>query len=45
MATILMPLPRRDFDPSETGIPWRMLSARGHRFVADDICESGQRLL
>ncbi|MEI9984061.1 MAG: type 1 glutamine amidotransferase domain-containing protein [Aliidongia sp.] len=33
MATILMPLPSRDFDPSETGIPWRMLSAAGHRFV------------
>ena len=33
MATILMPLPRRDFDPSETGIPWRVLGARGHRFV------------
>jgi protease I len=33
MATILMPLPSRDFDPSETGIPWRMLSERGHRFV------------
>jgi protease I len=33
MATILMPLPRRDFDPSETGIPWHLLSERGHRFV------------
>jgi len=33
MATILMPLPSRDFDPSETGIPWRVLSERGHRFV------------
>jgi protease I len=33
MATILMPLPSRDFDPSETGIPWRMLSDRGHRVV------------
>ena len=33
MATILMPLPRRDFDPSETGIPWRVLGGRGHRFV------------
>ncbi len=33
MATILMPLPRRDFDPSETGIPWRVLTARGHRIV------------
>jgi protease I len=33
MATILMPLPSRDFDPSETGIPWRVLSAGGHHFV------------
>jgi protease I len=33
MATILMPLPSRDFDPSEAGIPWRVLSGRGHRFV------------
>jgi protease I len=33
VATILMPLPRWDFDPSETGIPWRMLTARGHFFV------------
>ena len=33
MATILMPLPSRDFDPSETGIPWRVLSGLGHRIV------------
>lgn len=33
MATILMPLPDRDFDPTETGVPWRTLSARGHNFV------------
>jgi protease I len=33
MATILMPLPDRDFDPTETGVPWRALSAHGHRFV------------
>ena len=33
MATILMPLPSRDFDPSETGIPWRVLSEAGHRLV------------
>lgn len=30
MATILMPLPARDFDPTETGVPWRVLSERGH---------------
>jgi putative intracellular protease/amidase len=33
MATILMPLPKRDFDPSETGIPWRALTGLGHRIV------------
>jgi protease I len=33
MATVLMPLPSRDFDPSETGVPWRLLSERGHRLV------------
>jgi protease I len=30
MATILMPLPSSDFDPSETGVPWRVLSGLGH---------------
>jgi protease I len=33
MATILMPVPSRDFDPSETGIPWRVLAGLGHRIV------------
>jgi protease I len=33
MATLLMPLPGRDFDPSETGVPWRVLSGFGHRVV------------
>jgi protease I len=33
MATVLMPLPSRDFDPTETGVPWRLLSERGHRLV------------
>ena len=33
MAIILMPLPKRDFDPTETGVPWRMLRDRGHRIV------------
>lgn len=33
MATILMPLPISDFDPTESGVPWRVLSARGHRVV------------
>ena len=33
MATVLMPLPRQDFDPTETGVPWCRLSERGHRVV------------
>jgi len=27
MATVLMPLPSSDFDPTESGVPWRLLSA------------------
>jgi protease I len=33
MATILMPLPSQDFDPTESGVPWRILHERGHRVV------------
>lgn len=33
MGTIMMPLPKRDFDPTETGVPWRILRERGHRVV------------
>lgn len=33
MATILMPLPSRDFDPTETGVPWTILEAKGHHVV------------
>lgn len=33
MATILMPLPATDFDPTESGVPWRMLTAAGHAVV------------
>ena len=33
MATILMPLPSTDFDPTESGVPWAILSAAGHRVV------------
>jgi hypothetical protein len=33
MSTILMPIPNRDFDPTEAGVPWRLLRARGHRVV------------
>lgn len=33
MATILVPLPRIDFDPTEAGVPWRVLTEAGHEFV------------
>jgi len=31
MATVLMPIPSRDFDPSEVAISWRVLTDAGHR--------------
>ncbi len=33
MATVLVPLPHRDFDPTETGVPWKTLTSLGHRVV------------
>jgi len=33
MAIVLMPLPRRDFDPTESGVPWATLREAGHRVV------------
>lgn len=33
MATVLMPLPANDFDPTESGVPWRLLHERGHRVL------------
>ncbi len=33
MATVLIPLPRRDFDPSEAAVSWRLLRERGHRIT------------
>ena len=33
MATVLVPLPRQDFDPTETGVPWRVLTDAGHALV------------
>lgn len=30
MAHILFPLPSRDFDPTEVGVTWRVLTAAGH---------------
>ncbi|MEV4560467.1 type 1 glutamine amidotransferase domain-containing protein [Kitasatospora sp. NPDC049285] len=54
MATVLMPLPSRDFDPSEAAVSWRVLTDAGHtvRFatpdgrpgVADDLMVTGRGL-
>lgn len=33
MATVLIPLPDHDFDPTETGVPWCTLRQRGHRIL------------
>lgn len=30
---VLLPLPKAGFDPTETGVPWRKLSALGHQIV------------
>lgn len=54
MARVLVPLPRRDFDPSEVALSWQVLRARGHEVVfatpegecaqADPIMISGRGL-
>lgn len=31
--TVLMPLPDNDFDPTESAVPWKILTARGWKFV------------
>jgi protease I len=33
MATLLMLLPDNDFDPTESGVPWRTMRDHGHRVV------------
>jgi putative intracellular protease/amidase len=33
MATVLVPIPERDFDPSEVAVSWRVLKDLGHDFV------------
>ena len=33
MATVLMPLPACDFDPTEVAVSWRLLSEAGHEVV------------
>jgi putative intracellular protease/amidase len=54
MARVLMPLPSRDFDPSEVAVSWRVLSDAGHRVsfatpdgrpgAADELMLSGRGL-
>lgn len=33
MSTVLIPLPERGFDPTETAVPWKVLSERGHQII------------
>lgn len=54
MGTVLVPIPDRDFDPTEVAVSWRVLTDNGHRLVfatesgapgaADDIMISGRGL-
>lgn len=54
MGTVLVPIPDRDFDPTEVAVSWRVLTDNGHRVVfatesgapaaADDIMISGRGL-
>lgn len=33
MGTVLIPIPDRDFDPTEVAVSWRVLTRDGHRVV------------
>ena len=54
MATVLIPIPDRDFDPTEVAVSWQVLTGHGHDVVfatesgrsavADDIMVSGRGL-
>ena len=54
MARVLIPLPARDFDPSEAAVSWQVLSNAGHTIIfatpdgqpaaADDMMLSGEGL-
>ena len=54
MGTVLIPIPDRDFDPTEVAVSWQVLRAGGHRVVfatesgtpgvADDIMVTGRGL-
>ena len=54
MGTVLLPIPDRDFDPTEVAVSWQVLTGDGHRVVfttesgapacADDIMVTGRGL-
>jgi putative intracellular protease/amidase len=54
MATVLMPIPACDFDPTEVAVSWQVLTAAGHRVAfatpngqpgrADDLMVTGRGL-
>lgn len=54
MGTVLIPIPDRDFDPTEVAVSWHVLTSNGHRIVfatesgqpgvADDIMVTGRGL-
>jgi putative intracellular protease/amidase len=54
MGTVLIPIPDRDFDPTEVAVSWRVLTRNGHRVLfatesgtagtADDIMITGRGL-
>ena len=54
MGTVLIPIPDRDFDPTEAAVSWQVLTANGHRVVfatesgmpgaAEDIMVTGRGL-
>lgn len=54
MGTVLIPIPDRDFDPTEVAVTWQVLTASGHHVVfatesgvpgtADDIMVTGRGL-
>lgn len=54
MTRVLIPIPRRDFDPTEVAVPWRTLTRCGHEVVfatpdgkpgaADDMMLTGEGL-
>jgi putative intracellular protease/amidase len=54
MSTVLIPIPDRDFDPTEVAVSWRVLTGAGHRVifatesgtpaVADDMMVTGRGL-